>query len=132
MATIIVIWGLHGRFRVKDQNILEIVAQIFPFVGSEDAQRKTYQGPQVHNGVSATIMFTQFVNLGMAVVATRDTVVRPSGFDLIVFQFAVGQALFLEAGLEKTAAAAAAIVVGLVGRHVHKVFFSHNRFDDKA
>jgi hypothetical protein len=42
------------------------------------------------------------------------------------------QALLLETGLEKTAAAAAAVVVGAVGLHVDEVFFPHDGFDHEA
>jgi hypothetical protein len=42
------------------------------------------------------------------------------------------QPLLLETGLEKTAPAAAAVVVGPVGLHVDEVFLAHDRFDHEA
>ena len=82
--------------------------------------------------IVAAVMIAQFVNLGVAVVAPRDAVVRPGGLDLVVFQFAVFEAVLLVSGLEKTAAAAAAVIVGAVGHHVDEVFLTHHRFDHKA
>jgi hypothetical protein len=77
-------------------------------------------------------MLAEFVDLGMAVVAARYAVVGAGGFDLLVFELAVLEALFFKAGLEKSAAAAAAEVVGAVGLHVDKILFTHNGFDDVA
>jgi hypothetical protein len=112
---------------MKDQDVLEIIPQILAFVWSENPQRKANQGPQVYNGVIAAVVFTQFVNLGMTVVTTRNTVVGTGGLDLIVFQFAIGQALFLEARLEKTTATAATVIIGSIGCHIDEIFFSHYR-----
>jgi hypothetical protein len=81
---------------MKDQDVLEVITQIFPFVGSENAQRQADQGPQVNNGVVTAIMFTQFVNLGMTIVASCDAVIGAGGLDLIIFQLTVSQALFFE------------------------------------
>lgn len=39
---------------------------------------------------------------------------------------------FLVTGLEETAAAAAAEVVGFIRGHLNKIFFAHSRFDHKA
>ena len=117
---------------MKDQDVLEIITQIFPFVGSENAQRQTDQGPQVYNGIVAAVMFTQFVNLCMTIVASCDAVIGAGGLDLLIFQFAVSQTLFLVTGLEKAAATATAVIVGPVGRHVHEIFFSHHGFNDIA
>jgi hypothetical protein len=71
------------------------------------------------------------MDLGMAVVAPGNAVVCACGFDLFIFDFAVGQAFFLEPGLQESAAAAAAVVVGAVGLHVDEVFFTHHGFDHK-
>ena len=117
---------------MKDQDVLEILTQIFPFVGSENAQRQTNQGPQVYDGIVAPIMFTQFMNLCMAIVASRDAVIGSGSLDLLIFQFAVSQALFLVTGLEKAAATATTVIVGPVGYHVHEIFFSHHGFNDIA
>jgi hypothetical protein len=111
---------------MKNQNVLEVITQIFPFIGPENAQRKTDQGPQMYNGIVTTVMFTQFVNLCMAIVASCDAVISAGGFDLIVFQLAVSQALFLIPRLEKTTTTTAAVIVRPVGCHVHEVFFPHH------
>ena len=74
-------------------------------------------------------MFAELMNLGMTVMAAGNTVIRTRCLDLVIFQLAVSQALFLEPGLQKSAAAAAAVVVGSVGLHVDKVFLAHNCLD---
>jgi hypothetical protein len=74
-------------------------------------------------------MLTEFMNLGMAVVAAGDTIIRTGLLDLFILQPAEFQTLFFHAGLQKTAAAATAIIVGSVGDHVNKVFFADHRFD---
>lgn len=83
----------------------------------------------MNHRVIAAVMFAELVDLGVAVVACRDAIVRPGGLDLFVFQFPVRQPLFLEAGLEKTTPAAATVVVRLIGCHVDKVLFAHDGFD---
>lgn len=86
----------------------------------------------MNHRIMAAVMFAEFVNLGVAVVACRDAVVRPGRLDLFVFQFPVGQPLFLEAGLEKTTPAAATVVIRLIGYHVDKVLFAHDGFHHEA
>ena len=86
----------------------------------------------MHHTVLRAIVFAQFVNLGVAVVAAGDAVVGAGGLDLLVFKPAVFQTLLLESGLQKTAAAAAAVIVGSVGLHVDKIFFPYNRLDHKT
>jgi hypothetical protein len=80
----------------------------------------------------AFVVFTEFMNLGVTVVAGCHAVCRAGRLDLIIFYFAIGQALILEPRLEKAAAAAAAVIVGLIGRHVNEIFFAHDGFNDKA
>jgi hypothetical protein len=67
----------------------------------------------------------------MTVVAGGDAVIGAGGLDLIILDLSVGQAFLLESGLEKSAAPAAAEVVGFVGGHVHKVLFPHHGFHHK-
>jgi len=74
-------------------------------------------------------MLTELMNLGMAVVAAGDTVIRAGLLDLLILQPAELQPLFFHAGLQKTAAAAATVIVGSVGDHINKIFFADNRFD---
>jgi hypothetical protein len=49
-----------------------------------------------------------------------------------VLELAVLQALLLESGLEKAAAAAATEVVGPVGLHVDEILLAHHGFDHEA
>jgi hypothetical protein len=77
-------------------------------------------------------MLAEFMNLGMTVMAAGNTVSCPGFLDLLILQPAELQTLLFETGLEKAAAAAAAIIVGLVRLHIDKIFFAHNRFDHKA
>ncbi len=65
----------------------------------------------------------------MAVMAGRDAIGRLGCQNLIGLGLAVGPSLLLETRLEKPAAAAAAEVIGPVGGHINKVFFTHNRFN---
>ena len=69
------------------------------------------------------------MNLCMAVVATGDTIIRAGLLDLLILQPAEFQPLFFHAGLQKTTTAAAAIIVGPVGNHINKIFFTDHRFD---
>jgi len=117
---------------MKNQHILEIISEVFPFVRSEYTQRKTDKGPHVDNRIVASVMLTQFMDLGMAVVAPGNAVVSAGRLDLFVLQPAVFQTLLLETGLEKAAAAAAAVVVGAVGLHVNEVFLAHHGFHHKT
>ena len=84
------------------------------------------------NGIVATVVLAQFMNLGMAVVATGNTIIGTCFLDLLVFKFSVFQAFCLISRLQKSAAAAAAVIVGSIGLHVDKVFFTDNGFDNKA
>ena len=82
--------------------------------------------------VSSAIVFTEFVDLRMAVVTSGDTIICFGGLDLIVFEFSIFQALVFKPGLEESSSAAAAEIVGSVGLHVDKIFFTDNGFDDKS
>jgi hypothetical protein len=75
-------------------------------------------------------MFIEIVNLSMAVMARREAVIGPCLHDLFELAPTVISASFRKPGLKVSAAAAAAIVVGSVGLHVHKVLFTHHRFDN--
>ena len=83
----------------------------------------------MYDGIIAAVMLTELMNLGMAVMAAGDTVVRAGGLYLLILQPAEFQTLFFHAGLEETAAAAATIIVGPVGHHIDEIFFSNDRFD---
>ena len=83
----------------------------------------------MHHRVSPPIVFTQFVNLGMTIMTAGDAVIRSRCLDLLVFQLSIFETLLLETGLKKTAAAPAAVIIGSVGLHIDKVFFTHNRLN---
>ena len=83
----------------------------------------------MHHGVPPSIVLAQFMNLGMTIVTAGDAVVRSRRLDLLVLQLSIFEALFLESGLKKAAAAAAAVIVGPVGLHIDKIFLSDNRPD---
>ena len=77
-------------------------------------------------------MLTELMNLGMAIMAAGDTVIRTSRLYLVVLQLAEFQTLFFHAGLQETASPAATIIVGSVGLHINKIFFPDDRFDHIA
>ena len=83
----------------------------------------------MNDGIMAAVMLTEFMNLGMAIVAAGDTVIRTGSLYLFVLQPAEFQTLFFHAGLQEPATASAATIVGSVGRHIYKVFFSDDGFD---
>jgi hypothetical protein len=80
--------------------------------------------------VFPAIMFMQIVNLCVAVMAGRNTVVRSCCQYLLIFASAVFAPGFGKSGLKESAAAATAVVVRLVGRHVYKIFLAHNSFNN--
>jgi hypothetical protein len=57
-------------------------------------------------------MVTEFVDLGVTVVTGGNAAIGTGGHDLIVFRQTVLQPRLLVAGLKKTAAPAAAVIVG--------------------
>ncbi len=75
-------------------------------------------------------MMANIVNLSMTVVTTGNTIIRTGLHYLIKFELAVGPPFLLKAGLEKSAAAAAAIIVRSIGGHLNDVFFADNLFHD--
>jgi hypothetical protein len=85
----------------------------------------------MHRVVFSLVVFANVMHLGMAVMAGGYAVVRTGGHDLLEFQFAVSPSGFGKPGLQKAAAAAAAVIVGSVGKHVDKIFFTNDRLHDK-
>jgi len=77
-------------------------------------------------------MLAEFMNLGMTVMTAGNTIICPGFLDLLILQPAELQTLLFETGLEKAAASAAAIIVGLVRLHIDKIFFTHNGFDHES
>ena len=113
-------------------HFFQIISQVFPFVRPEHSQRKADECPKVDYRVITAIMLTQFMNLGMAVMTSGNTVIRSRGFNLIIFQLSIYQALILEPGLQESAAAAATVIVRFIGLHVNEIFFTHHRLDHKT
>ena len=74
-------------------------------------------------------MVRQVMHLGMTIMATRDAVVSSRRNDLIKLEFTVGPAGFGISRLQKSTAAAAAVVVGFVRDHIDKVIFTDDGFD---
>ena len=74
-------------------------------------------------------MFAELMNLGMTVMTSGNAVIRTRCLDLLILQLAIGQALLLKPGLQKPAAAAAAVIVGFIGLHINEVFLAHNCLD---
>jgi hypothetical protein len=86
----------------------------------------------VNHRVIRTVMLAELMNLGVAVMAAGDTIIRPGFLNLFILQLAELQTLLLETGLEETAAAAATIIVRPVGLHINKIFFPNNGLDHEA
>ena len=82
--------------------------------------------------VVPAIMFMQIMNLCVAVMARRNTVICSCRHYLLKFAFAVFASGFGKSRLKESAATATAVVVGLVGRHLYKIFFSNNGFNNIA
>jgi len=76
------------------------------------------------------IMFMQIMNLCVAVMAWRNTVIRSCRHYLLKFAFAVIAPGFGESGLKESSASATTVVVRLVGSHFYKIFLSHNGFNN--
>jgi hypothetical protein len=106
--------------------------QIFPFIFTENTQSQADNGPQMDHPIAGAVMITEFMNLRVTVVTSGDAIVRFGRLNLNVFQPAEFQALRFVSRLQKTAAAAATIIVGAVGLHIDKIFFPHHGFYDKT
>ena len=115
-----------------DSQIFKIGLQIFPFVFTEDTESQTDNSPQMDDAIAATVMITEFMNLGVAVVTAGNAIIGTGGLDLVVFQPAEFKTGLFITRLQKPATAAAAIIVGAVGLHIDKIFFPHDGFDYKT
>ena len=80
--------------------------------------------------VFPAIMLMQIMNLRVAVMTRRNTVIRFCSHYLLIFASAVFASGFGKSGLKESAAAATAVVVRLVGRHLYKIFLAHNCFNN--
>lgn len=68
----------------------------------------------------------------MAVVTRGDAIGCPGCLDLLQFGFPIVMAGFRKPGLQETATAATAVIVGAVGVHIDNVFFSNDGFQYKS
>jgi hypothetical protein len=75
------------------------------------------------------IDFSHIMHLGMTVMTGGDAIGSLGGKDLIGLGLSIGPSLLLESGLQIPAAAAAAEIIGFIGRHIHKIFFTHHSPD---
>jgi hypothetical protein len=77
-------------------------------------------------------MLGQIVNLGMAIMARGDAVIRTRLSNLVKLDLSIMTSGVGKPGLEVPAAAATAIIIGFVGVHIHEVFFPNNSLDYKT
>ena len=71
------------------------------------------------------------MDLGMTIVTACNAVVSTCGLNLCVFYFSILKALVFKSGLQESTAAAAAVIIGPVRLHIHKIFFPDNGSDNK-
>lgn len=112
-------------------DLRQILSQISALVLTEYSKRQTDDGPQVNRVVIASVMLLHIMDLGMAVVARSDAIVGPGAIDLLELSLSVMTARFGETGLQKSAAAAATVIVGAVGGHFDEIFFTDAGFQHK-
>ncbi len=70
---------------MKDQDLLEVFPEIFPFVGSQNTEGEANQGPQVNHLIPSAIVLAEFVNLGVTIMTPRNTVCRTGFLYLSIF-----------------------------------------------
>jgi len=109
-------------------DLREIGPEVDSFILPKHAHGQTDKCPEMQGMVTASIMFSQVMNLGMAVVAWGDGVLSPCRLNLVIFQLTIFTALIGESRLQKTTTAPATVVVGLVGRHIDEVLRTDNFF----
>ena len=96
---------------MKNIDIFEIVPEIYTLVWTKYAKRQCKYGPEMNNIVMPAIMMGKLMDLGMTVMASGNAIGGAAGLNLFVFYSAIFQSLILEARLEKSAAAAAAVII---------------------
>lgn len=111
---------------MKNVYIFQVVSEICSFIRAKDSKRQADQRPDMNRTVSGTMMVTEVVHLGMAVVTAGNAIVRAGFHDLIVFKLSISPAFVSIARLQESTAAAAAIIVGLVWRHFDDIFCTNH------
>jgi len=96
---------------VKNVDILQVIAEVSPLIGPKDTKGQTDKGPDVHGSIMCSIVMTDIVDLGMAVVAASDAVIGPGFHDLVEFNLTVGTPFIGETRLQEATATATAVVV---------------------
>ena len=86
----------------------------------------------MNHAITATVVLTELMNLGMTIVAAGNAIVCAGCHNLIIFQAPIFQTRLLKSGLQKTTPPAAAIIIGAVGCHIDEIFLTDNGFDHKA
>ena len=117
---------------MKHIHFFQIFSQVFTLIGTQDTQRQANQRPQVHRAPGMVAHVGEIVHLRVTVVTRGDTVIRTRIQNLFGLEAAVFPSCIGVTGLQKTAAAAATVIVGAVGLHIDKVFFTHHGFDHIA
>lgn len=84
---------------MKNIHVFQILSEVFAFIRTEDSHRQADQCPQVNRLPGMVANFRQIMNLGMAIVAWGDTVVRTGLENLFGFEFAIFPSRFRETGL---------------------------------
>lgn len=78
--------------------------------------------------VIGPVMMADILNLAVTVVTGCNDIIGARGHNLVEFYFAVRTSCVREPGLQRAAAAAAAIVIVPVGHGVDEIFFADNGF----
>ncbi len=102
---------VQGCLGVENIHIFQVVTKVGSLVRTKDSQGQADKGPDVYRVIRCPVMMSQVMDLGMAVMAAGNAVIGAGGDDLVIFQLAVIPPGVSESGLEKTAAAAAAVVI---------------------
>ncbi len=114
---------------MENIHFLEIITKVFSLIGTENAQGKVKQCPEMDGFPGMAVDFRHIMNLSMAVMAGCDAIRCLGCQNLVGFSLAVGPSLFRVTGLEETATATAAEVIGFIRGHVDEIFFTHNRLN---
>jgi hypothetical protein len=77
-------------------------------------------------------MMTYIVHLGMAVVTSRNTIIRAGCHYLVEFNFAVGSAFVGITRLQKSTATTTTVIIGFIRGHLDDIFFTNHRFNDES
>jgi hypothetical protein len=117
---------------VKNVYIFQVISKVGSFIGAKDSKRQTDQCPDVNSTVTSAKMMTYIVHLGMAVVTSRNTIIRTGCHYLVEFNFAIGSAFLGIARLQKSTAAATTVIIRFIRGHLDDIFFSNHRFNDES